>query len=96
MSDHLLICITLIVITTIITGATTWFHSSESKRVLSTAEEKTRNLDDLMRLKDREHDRILKSKEDDCLRMANIIKSLMEKQQQKLSVDALINSRQES
>lgn len=95
MSDHLLICITLIAVTAIITVATTWYYSSNSKRVLSTVQEKYSNLEDLMRLKDREHDRILKSKEDDCIRMADIIRSLMEKQS-RFSVDASINSRQES
>jgi hypothetical protein len=94
LTQTIFVCATLVLIVAIIAVSCTLFSISEAKRALKNAEERSQNLEELVRYKDSEHDRMLKSKEEDGKRMADIIKSLMEKQQ-RYSVDALINQRKE-
>ena len=90
MSVVLILSVTLIVVVSIISFSCVKYYSSEAKRALVNATDKYTNLDTLMRFKDSEHERILRNKEAECLRMSDIIKSLMEKQS-RLSVDANIS-----
>lgn len=67
------------------------YYSSEIKRRLSTSEEKYRNLEELTRAKDSAHSEILRNKESECLRMADLIKSLTEKNTKNI-IDANIHT----
>jgi SMC interacting uncharacterized protein involved in chromosome segregation len=88
----LIFSLTLIAVVCVIAFSCMGFYTSDSKRALTNAEEKYTNLDNLMRQKDSEHERILKHMEEEGKRMADIIKSLMEKQS-RLSVDADIRNK---
>lgn len=87
----IIIAVTIIGIATIISLSCGKYYSSENKRKLITVEEQYRNLENLIRFKDTEYERVIRNKEAECLRMADIIRSLTEKQQ-KYTVDANIKS----
>ena len=87
----IVVCCTIIIIVGIIATSCVRYYSSDNKRKLMTFEEKYNNIESLMRHKDSVYSSNLKTKEDECLRMADIIKTLTEKQQ-RYSVDANIKT----
>jgi hypothetical protein len=85
----LIACLTIIVVVAVIAISVYRYSSSDAVRALLNANEKYNNLDTLTRQKDTVYNKTLEHKEEECKRMTDIIKSLMEKQG-RYSVDASI------
>jgi hypothetical protein len=87
----ILACLTIIIVTSIIAYSCVTYYTSNCKRTLVNAEERLRNLSELMSQKDRNYLETIKIKGEECQRLTDVIKSLTEKNQN-YSVNAKINS----
>jgi hypothetical protein len=81
MGEYLIVAGSIVLITLIIALTTSIYSSSESKRALVNSQEKYKNMEDLMRDKDKHYTQMLDDKNKECLRLTDVIKSLTEKNQ---------------
>jgi SMC interacting uncharacterized protein involved in chromosome segregation len=77
----IVVCISVLLLTSIICVSCVMYYSSENKRALVSSQERYTNLSSLVDQKDREYLKLMNNKDEECKRLADVIKSLSEKQQ---------------